>query len=200
MKLKLSVALVAIGLGAVAFGGATPSKADIIYDVNLTIGAGTVTGTITTDGALGVLSSLDITNFHLVLSEGALSFTLTSAGGFSVENIRGTAVTATAAGLFFNLNSTGNPADFIFNTSQLAFVCWNGANGNCNNGPVSASYFEIAPDDRIVVQGTGNIRIGVASASAVPGPIAGAGLPGLIMAGGGLLGWWRRKRKAETVA
>jgi hypothetical protein len=73
-----------------------------------------------------------------------------------------------------------------------SFGCGGGCQIFSGNGVlgVGAYYLDVSGDAGLTSGYGGNL-----STSAVPGPIAGAGLPGLIAACGGLIGLARRRRK-----
>src|SRR5262245_21040844 len=127
MKSRLSAALVAAGC-ALALGVGAAKADSITYAVNLNVGIGTAAGSIQTDGAIGTLSAVNITDWNLVLDllgDGTATFTLTKANS-TVVFLDHPSLTATASALFFNFSNIvpGLPGIVDFVDSGVAALAF----------------------------------------------------------------------------
>jgi hypothetical protein len=180
---------------AIAISSPTSSGADIVYDVNLTLvdvqtqngsGIGTVTGTITTDGRAGILSDLDITSWDLTLSHGSAFGVLQP--GNSVVTVADVGLTTDLTGLFFDFGSSTSIFGFSAFFNNEGFLLFEPRPFSIEMQASTEPPLVVAPIETGIVQ--------IAQVSTVPGPIVGAGLPGLILACGILLALARHRHKS----
>lgn len=169
--LKLAFALFVL-LSATVVANAS----NITYNINRTIGAGSVTGTITTDGNSGVLTSTDIVDWSLTLFtpvQGSFSLFGPLSGNNSVVFTLGVDLTATPAQLLYDFSGSdlgvlgfqqGLFSGFHYycdNTPSATFYCAQG------ESVVPISVFQLG---WINVSQSGNQVIGTAGGSSTPEP------------------------------
>lgn len=197
MELIMSKYLSAVLASALAVfaGGAQAAT----YTVDSQIGAGSVSGTIVTDGTLGILDTSDIVSWSFTISAGNLL------GGPSEVIDSDTAQGFGAFGTAFTATST----ELLFDFTGAGLVFFAGASGNgwclttenqCGGVPgIGPGYYVYYNEDEFLGQpvpaqyepGDGSAEV-IATIAAVPLP---ASLP-LVLAGFGGFAALRRRQSA----
>lgn len=157
----------------------------VVYTVNQTIGAGSATGTITTDGTIGTLGTVDIIGWNLHLYDGLNTVVLASSTPGNFVHVAGGALTASLATLTFNY-SAGDSSDFYFyssgatpdNTGELCYTSYS----NCW-GPAGVGVYNLGFDTRSVYIAQTGSHIIASDGTPVPEPstlaLFGVGLAGV---------------------
>jgi len=104
-----------------AIGTPTVLRADTLsYTVNQAVGAGSVTGFITTDGTIGTLSAANIVGWDLTMNDGHGDISDLTQSNSGVADV-GTALTASSSALMFNFS--GSPeGTFSFSSTSTPFT------------------------------------------------------------------------------
>lgn len=166
------------------------------YVVNESVGAGSVTGTITTDGTTGVLFDTNVLSWDLSLSDGTSSIVLTPSNSIDTSLSSGW-ISATPNALTFDFAGAGY-ASFGQTGPTGSSVCWSVSSIVCN---VSG---QTAPGVYIEIGGTDpNYQFAAPSSFALSGTVLTVAVPepasGLlltpVLAALGLI----RRRAARTI-
>jgi hypothetical protein len=160
------------------------SASPITYDVNLTIGAGGLTGFIETDGTIGVLSASNIMAWNLLANDGTTTLDLVGPPVANSDPISGgDDLSATATQLLFNFSGTDS-GRFFFQSSVVVpgLVCFQ-TFGNCEGGVVGEVIFLSLFDGPQFTSLSGTqVIAATAVVPSVPEPGS------VLLLGGGLLG------------
>jgi PEP-CTERM motif len=202
------VAVTAAWLAAAPWA-AVPAHATAVYTINQSSTipevagensplSDTVSGSITTDGTLGILQSSNILSWNLDITDNlnaAYDVVLTPSNSGIVEDI-GNGLTASATGLSFDFSDSGAVFAIQGTThgffSGYQYFCFQATSGPCATGEtIVPDYFAV---DGVEVTGlSGTLPLNPPSGGGVPEPAA-LSLFALGVAGVGFLKW-RRKAK-----